>query len=155
MGLFSKKQGGTFFGNLIASVANKYTGGVLGAKRVAQLTSGDLTSINAGAKQKSKVLQGLTFAGEGATKEADGTIVMDKQLDDVSVSAKRTVSGTSNPNPYDADSLWEKLKGKVSELGAAASKDTKFGVDNSTKFLIGGGFLIFALVLIVNSSSKH
>ncbi|RQO68511.1 hypothetical protein DBR40_19920 [Pedobacter sp. KBW01] len=30
MGLFSKKPGGTFFGNLLRGVANKATGGLLG-----------------------------------------------------------------------------------------------------------------------------
>lgn len=35
----AKKKGGTLFGNLLATVANKSTGGLLGSKRVALLKS--------------------------------------------------------------------------------------------------------------------
>lgn len=148
------KKGGTFFGNLLASVANKVTGGLLGAKRVAALKSGNLASINPDATKVGKMLQAqidaekqITFAGQPATQSADGTISMQQPLNTVTI----TPQGV---NPADPDTIWEKIKGKVSELGFAASKDTKFGIDDNLKWLVGGGIAAVVIAIVATSGKK-
>lgn len=143
MGLFSKKKGGSFFGNLIASVANKATGGLLGAKRVAALKSGDLASINPDAKNTGKML--ASFAGEEATQSEDGTIHMTKPLNEVVVSATPFSSSGLKSEP----SALERLLGdKLSYLGQRATENTTVGADNKTLLVVGGGLalLVFAMV---------
>jgi len=148
MGLFSKKKGGTFFGNLLASVANKATGGLLGAKRVAALASGNLASINPDAKQTGKMLGDITFAGEQATQDADGTITMKKNLEDVTISAKKV-----NPDTNIVDGFIAKLGDKLSYLGGRATDQTKVGLDDSTKWLIGGGIAAIAIVMLATKKN--
>lgn len=164
MGLFSKKKGGTFFGNLLGKVANGATGGILGAKRVEALGSGNLAAINPTAKVESKgfqqavkdsialgigtagalggntgTLYNTSFAGQPATYDpATGTYGMKQNLNEV------TIKPDSNP----VDALLKVIGDKVSYLGGRATEQTKVGVDDNTKWLIGGlagvGLLIWA-----------
>lgn len=150
MGLFSKKKGGTFFGNLLASVANKATGGLLGAKRVAALASGDLSSINPTAKETGKMLKDITLAGAPATQAPDGTITMTQPLNEVTVSAPKI-----NPDSNVVDGFLAKLGDKLGYLGGRATEQTKVGLDDSTKWLIGGGIAAIALAMYASSQSKN
>lgn len=59
MGLFKKKKGGTFVGNMLAKVANKATGGILGSKRTSLLDSGQIDLINSNATASSKLLMSI------------------------------------------------------------------------------------------------
>lgn len=148
MGLFSKKKGGTFFGNLLASVANKATGGLLGAKRVAALASGDLSSINPNAKETGKMLKDITLAGAPATQDADGTITMKQPLQEVTISAPKI-----NPDSNVVDGFLAKLGDKLSYLGGRATDNTKVGLDDSTKWLIGGGIAAIAIVILATKKN--
>lgn len=142
MGLFSKKKGGSLFGNLLASVANKVTGGILGAKRVAALQSGNLEAINPDAKEKGKMLKDFeemtgqtTFAGQPATYDSEtGTYKMSNSLNEVEIKSSAPPAG-----------IWNSILDKVSDLGRSFSKDTQFGVDKNVLMLVGvlgAGFLI-------------
>lgn len=143
MGLFSKKKGGSFFGNLLATVANKATGGLLGAKRVAALKSGDLASINSDAKVTGKMLKEVqtTFAGEAATLDPNTqTYAINKPLNEVEI---RT---NVNPNGNVVDGLLKTIGDKLSYLGARTSENTSFGVDKNVLIVVGALGLGFLLV---------
>lgn len=140
MGLFSKKKGGTFFGNLIGSVASKATGGFLGGKRSAALQSGDLSSINSTAKKTGKMLKNFqgTFAGEPATQEGD-TVTMTNPLEEVIIkSPPRSASAMRTPEFNPDTNPWLRKAGDVfGYFGKRASEETKFGMDDKTLMLVG------------------
>jgi len=72
MGLFSKKPGGTFFGNLLRIGANKLTGGVLGnGANMIPLPSGPQTVTTPVAPdlQNSALAETLNGIIKGATKD--------------------------------------------------------------------------------------
>jgi predicted glycoside hydrolase/deacetylase ChbG (UPF0249 family) len=146
MGLFKKKKGGTFFGNLLASVANKATGGVLGSKRVAALQSGNIASINPNA-EAGKTFK-TVFGGEPATVSKDGTINIEKPLQEVSVSAPSTAISTLN-QPGFLDRL---IGDKLSYLGARTTENMQVGADNKTLMIVGGG--IAALIITMLAMKK-
>lgn len=138
MGLFSKKKGGTFFGNALASIANKYSGGVLGAKRSAALMSGDLASINPLAAKIGK-----SFAGLPSTTSDNGVINISQSLPEVKVSPI-TRSSILPENVGIIDKL---IGDKAAYFGARFSEKTSFGADDKTLWIIGGAIGILALAI--------
>lgn len=59
MGLFKRKKGGSLVGNLLAKGMSKLTGGAIGGKRSALLSSGQIDLINPNAKKAGKTLTSI------------------------------------------------------------------------------------------------
>lgn len=147
MGLFSKKKGGTFFGNLLAKVASSATGGILGGKRTQALEAGNLAAINPLAKTESKAFTEYktTFAGDPATYDPTSqTYTMQKQLDEIKISAEK--------KSIEDSGLLKMIGDKISYLGGRATEQTKVGVDDKMMWLIGGG--IAAVVVVMLATQK-
>lgn len=122
-----KKQGGTFFGNIMATTLNKYSGGVLGAKRTLALSNGDHATINPTAKTKSKILQGL---GLNTPK----TEMEDKKL-------------SSSVLPQSVGVLDKIIGDKAAYYGGRFSENTSFGADDKTLYIIAGSLGLLALAI--------
>lgn len=153
-GLFKKKPGGTFFGNLLRAGASMATGGVLGSG--ANKIEHGQTATNAEIAKDPTKAQGnyvspltgqqISFAGQPAVKEADGTIAMQNSLSEVTITPKTAANNFAPP-------VWlQKLGDMGSYLGKRSTEQTAVGVDNKTLMVVGGG--LFALVLVMMLNKK-
>lgn len=170
----AKKKGGTIFGNLLAKVANVATGGILGAKRVEALNSGNLASINPTATSVGKTLmtvakdtlaQGISNANTeaaGLTKdgftvgfgaEKQGTPENPIQLNEVKITPQPAQATAvfapqvSAKAPEDTF-IGNQLGNWLSFFGKKATENATVGADKTTLLVVGGGLIavIFAIV---------
>lgn len=133
MGLFSKKPGGTFFGNLLRGVANKATGGILG---------NGLNKIELGQTKTNRKLlsEPIGFSsGRGTTSNPINL-------------AETTISSESDSGFKDhtfIGKLFNEFRGEAKQF--ADDVQPKVGLSDKT-LLIGGAVVLLITLLITNKS---
>ncbi|UAY54794.1 hypothetical protein [Arachidicoccus terrestris] len=133
MGLFSKKPGGTFFGNLLRGVANTATGGLLGNGDNMIPVGGTMTNkeyarrIAEATKKQNSLLNGLNSAAASVLPSASNTPTI------------RNTSASRSPSDPLVD-LNDYVKLPTLNMGV----DT--GNQNNLILLVGGGLLLYLLM---------
>lgn len=165
----AKKKGGTLFGNLLAKAANLATGGILGAKRVAALNSGNVSSINANetlvgktlkAVADQKVAAGIHDADTDAAGLTKGFGVDKQGTDENPINLKPVVINFTKPqaqasakNPEDTV-VGGMLGQWLSFMGKKTTENATVGADKTTLMVIGGGLAAIIAAILISNNNK-